>query len=145
MQRSSLPPINEVSYGIVPLRKALDEWLVLLVQSQHRFWGLPKGHPELGETPRETAKRELLEETGLTVVKFLSEIQPIETYTFYQGKRRINKQVFYFIAEVEGDIILQKKEMLSSMWIPLEKAESFATYSETKKVLSETLQHIQKI
>ncbi len=37
----------------------------LFVQSYHKYWGPPKGRMEKGETYRETALRELKEETGL--------------------------------------------------------------------------------
>ena len=56
---------KEFSFGIVPLQCVNEQWQVLLVQHQAGHWAFPKGHAEIGEEPKQTAERELLEETGL--------------------------------------------------------------------------------
>jgi ADP-ribose pyrophosphatase YjhB (NUDIX family) len=55
------------SCGILLLRKNKDHNLQYLVleKPQKKSIGLPKGHLEIGETIKETAKRELFEETGI--------------------------------------------------------------------------------
>ena len=40
--------------------------LLMMKRSDSNMWGVPGGAMELGETTEETARRELLEETGLT-------------------------------------------------------------------------------
>src|SRR5260221_4761568 len=97
---------QDQSYGIVPLRKT-NAWQVLLVRHKSGHWTLPKGHPELNETPLECAKRELFEETGLTVQKLLNETTLVEEYQFMSRSIRIHKRVDYFIAEVEGVVKIQ--------------------------------------
>ena len=75
--------LKEYSYGIIPLQKQGDDWKVLLIQhSGARYWGFPKGHAELGESPKEAAVRELFEETSLKIVRFFSETPQEEHYQY---------------------------------------------------------------
>ncbi len=59
-----------VGIGVLVLRKNT----VLLGRRKGSLgassWGLPRGHLESGETIEECASRELLEETGLTIIEF---------------------------------------------------------------------------
>ena len=58
---------REKSCGVLVLRQQVDELYVVLLR--HRFgghWSFPKGHVEAGESERQTALREVREETGLT-------------------------------------------------------------------------------
>ena len=58
---------REKSCGVLVLRQQEDELYVVLLR--HRFgghWSFPKGHVEAGESERQTALREVREETGLT-------------------------------------------------------------------------------
>src|SRR5690349_13764017 len=63
--------------GILPLDEELNTWLV----GQYRYtidqysWEIPEGGGPLNISPLESAKRELLEETGLTASDW-TEIQP---------------------------------------------------------------------
>ena len=56
--------LTETSYGGVVLRG--DDVLVIRPAGK-RVTGLPKGGPERGETPEQTAAREVREETGVVV------------------------------------------------------------------------------
>lgn len=127
--------MHERSFGIIPLQKKGKEWQVLLINHrQGGFWAFPKGHAEAGETPEQAALRELQEETGLTVVKFLSDEILREAYSFFRGKSFIHKEVLYYIAEVTGDLQLQEGEVYDSRWVPLHEAEREITYSESKNL-----------
>jgi bis(5'-nucleosidyl)-tetraphosphatase len=129
--------IFENSYGIVPVRKNGDIWMVLLIQhSTAHYWGFPKGHADIGESPKDAAIRELKEETNLDVVKFISDSMIEEHYFFtFQGKR-ISKSVGYFVGEVNGDLILQDLEISGSKWILFDDAVNHLTYETDKIVLA---------
>jgi bis(5'-nucleosidyl)-tetraphosphatase len=127
--------IKDISYGIVPLRRLKkDFWEILLVRHGAGHWSFPKGHADPGEQPKETAIRELKEETGLDIVSFLDIPQLEEKYRFRAKGRLIDKTVTYFTAEVEGVICVQQEEIIDFKWSPLPEAEKYATFPATKKV-----------
>lgn len=122
-------------YGVVPLRLN-NVWEVLLVRSLNgRYWGLPKGHSEPGESPQETAARELQEEAGLTVVRFLSTLSYLESYDYVRDGISVHNEVGYFPALVEGELALQPQEILEAEWLSLPEARVRATYPQMQAIL----------
>lgn len=127
--------MREYSYGIIPLKRMVNVWHVLLIRQKNgRFWGFPKGHGEEGETEKESASREFTEETGLRVAKFISDVGLTDTYYFRLKGVLIHKTVKYFIAEVMGEELLQEAEVCESKWVPLTEAEEHVTYKESKEI-----------
>ena len=131
------------AYGFIPLNMCAHGWMVLLVQHKN-FWAFPKGHAEPGETPLESATRELLEETGLCPTNFLSEETLKELYFFKHEGILIRKEVEYFIAEVTGKLVIQEDEISDAQWIALEKAEDLATYKEAKNICKKVVELLSK-
>ena len=130
------------SFGIIPIRNKDSNCQVLLVLHQKGHWGFPKGKPEQKETPKETAVRELKEETGLDVSEFLdSSFQ--ENYSFEEDELAINKQVVYFPALVKGEVVLQEEEVSEASWMGILQAEETMTFLEGKKMLQEIKKWLQ--
>lgn len=76
-----------------------DGRVLLLTRAAHSKRGfgkrdLPGGHVDHGETVEETVRREVLEETGLTV----SEVYPLPVFRHFKGEHGIEIQKFRFIA-----------------------------------------------
>lgn len=133
---------SDHSYGIIPLQWVEKAWQVLLIQhSRAKFWGFPKGHAEAGESPREAALRELKEETNLEVKRFLSDSVMEEHYQFSHHGRKINKTVWFFVAEVHGQLRVQEEEVSGARWLSLKEAETALTY-ETERTLLRTAQNL---
>lgn len=138
--------LQDESFGIVPLSRAHGKWEVFLIQHQRgRYWGFPKGHAELGETPQEAALRELKEETNLELVQFLQHAPLMEQYSFLIDGRRVYKRVSYFAAEVKGKVKLQVKEIQNGVWLPLAQAYEQVTHPEGKLILSQVEKILPKI
>lgn len=133
------------SYGIIPLRVHQHAWEVLLIQHHSDHWSFPKGHPEGQETPKQAAERELNEETGLSIQRFLSEIPLIENYFFTFQGQRIYKTVEYFIALVEGTVAIQELEIKGSRWILLSDAVNAVTFKEGKRVCLQVGEFLKSI
>lgn len=136
---------KEISYGVVPLRVHEHEWQVLLIQHHSGHWSFPKGHPDLGEIPQQTAERELKEETGLTIQRFLSSDPLIESYFFSLHGKRISKSVHYYLALVEGNVLIQEKEIKDSRWISLPNALDQISFKEGKQICVYTIEFLKTI
>lgn len=60
-----MSPRPRRSFGIIPIAFPQQGPPLFLVLRAYRNWDFPKGGAERGETPLETATRELAEETGI--------------------------------------------------------------------------------
>lgn len=129
--------ITEKSYGVIPLRQEGKSWQVYLVCHNAGHWAFPKGHPEAEESAQQTAARELSEETGLSIVRFLS-FPPIEEqYSYTRDNQKFDKTVTYYFAEVEGDVKLQEAEISEGCWLDLEKAQEQITFPEGRAICAQ--------
>lgn len=126
----------ECSYGIIPITWRDGAFQVFLVQHRAGHWGFPKGHPSEGETPLETAKRELYEETGLIVAQLLSQEVLEESYEFERDQSVIKKTVRYYLATVVNplEISIDKNEILEGKWIVIQNAPSLLTFAEARRL-----------
>jgi bis(5'-nucleosidyl)-tetraphosphatase len=137
--------MQDYSFGIIPLKynHSSKEWDVLLVLHQSGYWAFPKGHADPGESPQETAARELKEETGLSIDRFISDEALKENYSFFIRKKQIFKTVLYFLASVNGDVVIQETEISASCWLPLRLAAGRVTFPEGKHLCSKALHLIK--
>lgn len=143
----------ERSFGIIPIKKEnrkdgvslKEQALFLLVQHQSGHWFFPKGHPIEGERPLQTAFRELKEETGLYVSFLLSSHPFLESYTYQRDGKKIAKTVSYYLAEVEGSLILQKEELKAYQWLPCAEVEDKLTYKEAKQLFVSVQGYISQV
>src|SRR5579884_1596764 len=98
-----------------------DYEVVLVGESVSDMWVLPKGTPIAGETPEETAVREVREETGIEprIVGDLGSIQ----YWFTRKGTRFKKEVkHYLMRAVGGDIAAHDHEYAEARWFPIDEA-----------------------
>jgi len=136
------------SYGVIPLYQEGGLWQVLLIEQIGRrgdtFWTFPKGHPEDGETPPQSAQRELVEETGIKDAAIATE--PIFTtqYTFVHEGIAIHKQVDYFLGYCTSTdtAISQPQEVSQLRWCSLSEAHTLLSHTNTQELLSAVMQHL---
>lgn len=100
-------------------------------------WGFPKGKANPGETPLQSATRELKEETGLIVSDVLLQQPMIEQYQFRRKRQFIVKTVQYFPAFVEGSLNLQEEEIRDAKWMTIPEALQQLTFKEARHILQE--------
>ena len=100
--------IIEKSCGAIVFTKDAESIKYVIIESKEGVFGFPKGHVEKNETEIETARREVLEETGLRV-EFLEDFQMEDSYSFQRnGETRI-KHIVYFLAKFSNQIPISVK------------------------------------
>jgi|SRR5579872_1543484 len=121
------------SFGVMPVQFQEGTWKIFLIlHKQGNHWSFPKGRADPGESPRQSAMRELKEETGLDVIRFIQEEPLIEHYTFRRKTEWISKRVYYYAAEVGGEVQLQADEIREGKWITFPEALQALTFKEGK-------------
>lgn len=132
---SRMTCLYEKSCGAVIFRRHSGNVEYLLVKNKKgNNWGFPKGHMEMHETERQTATREVREETGLNVRL----LDGFRTISEYHPKGRITKQVIFFVAEMPGeDIVIQKSEIERFIWADYGLAVKTFRFNNDKKVLAQ--------
>ncbi len=101
----------------------------------------PKGHVEAGESERQTAEREVHEETNIRIhihEKFRHNV-------FYSPMPGVKKEVVYFLAYSKyTNAIPHEGEISEVEWVPLKVAESYLTHENDKVVLRGAMSYIER-
>ena len=99
-------------------------------------WDFPKGHVEGNETELETAKRELIEETGIAEFTIFNGFRHRIEYNFSKGNRIVSKEVIFFLAESNIKDVKLSSEHQNFIWLNFNLAYSKLTYANAKEVLA---------
>ena len=91
----------EYSCGAVVFTRRNDQLFFVIVEGNSGSHSFPKGHMEGSETEKETARREIWEETGLTPA-FIPGFRETEEYDVVK-KKDTRKHVTYFLAEFSDE------------------------------------------
>ena len=132
---------NEVSAGGIVVRAVSSGYEVCLV-NDGRYWGIPKGNVERGETPEQAALREISEETGIerSGLRVLAELTPSEyVYRRRDSGRLIFKRVHQYLVSAPPEATLhpQASEIAQATWTPLAEAHASVSFDDTRRALDE--------
>lgn len=133
---------QEKSCGAVIVTKETEEPKFLLIKHHNGgHWAFPKGHVEGNEIEEETALREIMEETHLTV-ELDTQFRHVVRYSPYEGTV---KDVIYFMAYAsEQEIHKQDEEVLDSSWSNFEEALALVTYENDRTILQAAKDYLTK-
>jgi 8-oxo-dGTP pyrophosphatase MutT (NUDIX family) len=135
-----LPTESQSSAGGVAYRATAQgaaEVALIAVGDKHR-WQLPKGTIESGESPENTALREVREEAGVEAE--LLELLDVIEYWYVgdsHGRRvRFHKTVhFYLMRYLAGDVADHDHEVREARWVPIDEALDQLAFKNERNVV----------
>ena len=104
-----------------------------------RYWGLPKGHIERGESAEVAALREISEECGVPIDSLSIRARlPQSEYVYRRGGRLTFKVVEHFLvtAPAGTSVTPQPGEIDEVEWLSIEEAAARASFADTRTALS---------
>jgi ADP-ribose pyrophosphatase YjhB (NUDIX family) len=136
------PAISEVvreptSGGMVFRRnKKTNEVEILLIQDAKDRWTIPKGHIEEGETAKQTAEREIREETGLQEMNVLNWLGKIN-FRYRRSASLVLMTTEIFLVQAKGDTNNLKPEdwMNGIKWFSSKEALDKIEYEDIGKII----------
>ena len=102
------------------------------------LWSLPKGHVEPGESERETAVREVAEETGISG-RVVGKLGTIDFWFVAEG-RRVHKTVHHYLllaSDPERGLELSDADVEVSevAWVPVAELAARLAYADERRLL----------
>ena len=124
------------SVGGVPYRTSTRGFQIAMCRSFAGHWVLPKGGLEAGETAEDAARREVLEETGLStrIVCRLGDVR----YRFSAKGSRFSKRVdHYLLRVIGGDLRHNPDEHIECRWFESARAQRVARYESEAGIINQ--------
>ncbi|RSX54524.1 DNA mismatch repair protein MutT [Bifidobacterium dolichotidis] len=137
LDAQELPVVREYSAGGLVFD---DQGRVAIIarhsRSGHLEWCLPKGHIEKGETPQQTAVREVHEETGI-LGEVIDSIATID-YWFTGTSQRVHKLVHHFaLRQIGGELTVEgdpDHEAENAIWVDFADLDDVLSYPNERKI-----------
>lgn len=136
------PSIQEIvqettSGGIVYRHSAKTGALeILLIKDAKNRWTIPKGHVEEGEEPKDTAEREIREETGLQEMRMSHWLGKV-AFRYRRNRTLVLMTMHIYLVEGKGETDrLHPEDWLSDIqWLPAGEAIEAIAYEDIGKLM----------
>jgi 8-oxo-dGTP pyrophosphatase MutT (NUDIX family) len=118
---------------------------ILLMQDAKNRWTIPKGHVEPGEEPRQTAEREINEETGLKEMKVHSWLGKVN-FRYRRNHTLVLMTMHIYLVQGLGDSDkLHPEDWLKDIkWLPAAEAIDKIAYEDIGKLILVGMKKIRK-
>jgi len=139
---------REFSAGGVVVRRLRGRWWLAAIRpggKSEGTWALPKGLVSPGDSPEETALREVAEETGARGSS-LGKLGDVRYWFNWEGER-VFKVVSFFLVRYEGGRLgdvppEHRHEVAEVRWLPLEDAPRLLAYSGERDMARKALERL---
>ena len=137
-----LYPKFEKTGGAVMYTEKDGERRYLLIKNESGHIGFPKGHIDYGETETDTAKREVFEETGLTLVP-LGDFR--HEYTYLTREKTVKTGVFFIGHYDYREPEIQEDEILDDWLLTFGEAIEKLNFPEDRELLTKAEEYIIRL
>ena len=139
MSEAPAPTQPTVGVGVV-IVKGREVLMIRRGQAPRKGeWSIPGGTQELGETVRETAVREIMEETGLTIAN-LRLIDVVDAFGKHSdGTLRTQWVLVDFRADWVAGEATAGSDAAHAEWMTLERVRALELWPETLRVIETAL------
>ena len=130
--------VHETTAGGVIFRrdKQTNKLEILLIQDAKDRWTIPKGHVEPNEEPKQTAEREIQEETGLKEMKVFNWLGKV-SFRYRRGQTLVLMTMHIYLVQAMGDTNdLNPEDWLNDIkWFPSGVAIDKIAYDDIGKLI----------
>jgi 8-oxo-dGTP pyrophosphatase MutT (NUDIX family) len=127
--------VHETTAGGVIFRrdKQTNKLEILLIQDAKDRWTIPKGHVEPNEEPKQTAEREIQEETGLKEMKVFNWLGKV-SFRYRRGQTLVLMTMHIYLVQALGDTNdLNPEDWLNDIkWFPAGVAIDKIAYDDIR-------------
>jgi ADP-ribose pyrophosphatase len=134
-QKNDYPGHPRVAVGAVVFK---DECVLLVRRGQppaEDLWAIPGGSVEIGETLREAAEREILEETGIKI----RAAKPIYTFDVIDRDEAGKIRFHYVIVDLAADYVMGEPspgdDAVEARWVSAQEINGLEVSAATLKLL----------
>lgn len=130
--------VHETTSGGVVFRRneKTNELEILLIKDAKNRWTIPKGHVEPNEEPKDTAAREINEETGLQEMRVRDWLGKVN-FRYRRSHTLVLMTMHIYLVQGLGDTNkLHPEDWLSDIqWLPAAKAVDSIAYEDIGKLM----------
>jgi len=140
---------TEKSAGFIVFRleNSTRKYLLLHKPASEHYkesWGFPKGWVEKAEDLLTTAKRETVEEAGISDLQVFPEFKETVKFFYKREGKLVAKYVTYFLGKTENAQAKVSFEHAGFDWLPYDEASKRLTSKSDREVLRKAEEFLKK-
>jgi 8-oxo-dGTP pyrophosphatase MutT (NUDIX family) len=147
--QGKITTMDQVSAGGVAFRWKDSEPEIAIVSVKPKLrWQLPKGIVDEGESPQETAVREVREEAGVEteLIKLIETIEYWYRSVKYGKPVRFHKFVHFYLLEYKsGDVANHDHEVEESRWVSFDEALELLDFKSEREVVEKAQKMVREM